>query len=65
MFVLDNVERNRRVGVLVLLLIGVVVGGVFLYSLVGIVGVLWIVVIIKVFMVVVWFFWFVEEEEEV
>jgi len=64
LFALDNVERNRRAGAPVLLLIGAVAGGVFSHSSVGIAGALWTAAIIKAFMVVAWFFWPAEEEEE-
>lgn len=64
LFALENVERNRRAGAPVLLLIGAVAGGVFSHSPVGIAGALWTAAIIKAFMVIAWFFWPSEEEEE-
>ncbi|KAF5680868.1 DUF1275 domain-containing protein [Fusarium heterosporum] len=64
LFALDNVTRNQRVAVPFLLLTGVVAGGLFAQSSVGIAGALWVAAVMKLCMVVAWFLWRAEEETE-
>lgn len=64
LFALDNVERNRRAGAPILLLIGAVAGGLFSHSSVGIQGALWTAAAMKLTMVIMWFFWPAESDEE-
>lgn len=63
LFVLNNAERNRRVGAPVMLLIGALAGGLFAHSDLGIAGALWTASILKALIVLVWVFWPGEEEE--
>ncbi|KAF4978482.1 hypothetical protein FDECE_18208 [Fusarium decemcellulare] len=62
LFALDNVPRNRRAGAPLLLLVGVVFGGLFAQSSIGIAGALWAAAGLKLCMVAAWFMWPVEEE---
>ncbi|KAM0253495.1 hypothetical protein ACHAP5_000524 [Fusarium lateritium] len=64
LFALDNVSRNQRAAAPLLLLFGVVAGGLFAQSSVGIAGALWIAAGLKLCMVVAWFLWRSEEETE-
>jgi hypothetical protein len=57
LFAVHNVERNRRVGAPVLLLIGAVMGGLLAHSAIGTAGVLWIAAGLKFLVVVSWFQW--------
>ena len=63
-FALRNVERNRRGGAPLLLLLGVMMGGLFAHSSVGIAGALWMAAVLKLFAVIAWFFWPAEPEED-
>jgi hypothetical protein len=63
LFARVNVERNRRVGAPVLLLLGAVVGGALAKSAVGTAGVLWIAAGLKFCVAVSWFFWPAAKEE--
>lgn len=63
LFVLHNVERNRRIAAPVLLLIGACFGGLFAHSSVGLAGALWTAVVLKAFAVVAWIFWKSEAED--
>ncbi|KAI5921610.1 hypothetical protein F4810DRAFT_677831 [Camillea tinctor] len=60
---LNNVERNRRVGAPILLLIGAILGGLLAHSSVGTAGVLWLAAVLKLSVVVSWFFWPAEKEQ--
>ncbi|KAF3765638.1 hypothetical protein M406DRAFT_28495, partial [Cryphonectria parasitica EP155] len=57
LFRLANVERNRRVGAPLMLLVGALVGGLFAHSDLGIAGALWTASVLKLLVVVVWVFW--------
>ena len=57
LFGLRNTERNQRAAAPILLLIGVMMGGLFAHSSVGIAGALWMAAALKLFAVVAWFFW--------
>jgi hypothetical protein len=63
-FVLHNVERNRRVVAPLLLLAGAVMGGLFAHSEVGIAGALWTAAVLKAGVVVAWLLWPAERSEE-
>ncbi|CAL3964935.1 unnamed protein product [Diplocarpon coronariae] len=62
LFSFQNVERNRRVGAPVFLLLGAVMGGWLARSSLGAAGVLWIAAALKLIVVVSWFFWPAEKE---
>ncbi|KAF5551758.1 DUF1275 domain-containing protein [Fusarium napiforme] len=64
LFALDNVSRNQRAAAPTLLLVGVIAGGLFAQSSVGIAGALWIAAGLKLCMVIAWFLWRSEEETE-
>lgn len=64
LFKLDNPERNRRLGAPLMLLLGVVSGGLFARSSVGIVGALWTASLLKLMIVFVWIVWPGEEEAD-
>lgn len=64
LFALRNVERNRRAGAPILLLVGAVMGGLFSHSSIGIQGALWTAAAIKFVMVVMWFFWPAELDDD-
>ncbi|KAM5355314.1 hypothetical protein ACJ41O_001960 [Fusarium nematophilum] len=64
LFTLDNVKRNQRVAAPLLLLLGVIAGGLFAQSSIGIAGALWVAAGLKLCMVIAWFLWAAEEEEE-
>ncbi|KAH6642257.1 hypothetical protein C7974DRAFT_98228 [Boeremia exigua] len=64
LFALDNVERNRRIGAPVLLLLGACIGGLWAHSGVGLAGALWTAVGLKLLIVVAWLFWTGEKDEE-
>lgn len=57
LFRLDNVERNRRVGAPLMLLIGALVGGLFAHSGLGVAWALWLAAGLKIGIVVVWIVW--------
>ena len=57
LFVLHNVERNRRMSAPILLLFGAVSGGLLAHSTIGTAGVLWIAAGLKFLVVVSWFLW--------
>jgi len=57
LFVLHNVERNRRMSAPILLLLGAVSGGLLAHSTIGTAGVLWIAAGLKFLVVVSWFLW--------
>ena len=60
----DNVERNRRISAVVLLLCGALLGGTFAQSGVGMAGALWTAVALKVMVVIAWLCWAAEKEDE-
>lgn len=57
LFKFDNVPRNQRALAPLLLLLGVVVGGLFAQSSVGIAGALWAGAGLKMCMVMAWLVW--------
>ncbi|KAL3419312.1 hypothetical protein PVAG01_09534 [Phlyctema vagabunda] len=57
LFAVKNVERNRRVGAPVLLLLGAVIGGILARSAIGTAGVLWIAAALKLGVVISWALW--------
>lgn len=63
LFVWDNVERNRRIGAPVLLLLGACIGGLWAHSGVGLAGALWTAVGLKTLIVIAWIFWTGEKED--
>lgn len=63
LFALVNVERNRRVGAPVLLLLGAICGGLWAHSEVGMRGALWTAVALKALIVVAWETWQADEDE--
>lgn len=64
LFAWDNVERNRRIGAPVLLLVGACMGGLWAHSSVGLAGALWTAVGLKFLIVLAWVFWTGEKDEE-
>ena len=60
----DNVERNRRISAVVLLLCGALLGGTFAHSGVGMAGALWTAVALKLMVVIAWLSWPAEKEDE-
>ncbi|KAF5023115.1 hypothetical protein F66182_4810 [Fusarium sp. NRRL 66182] len=64
LFALENVPRNQRAAAPLLLLTGVIVGGLFAQSSVGIAGALWVAAGLKMCMVIAWFLWPAEEEAD-
>ncbi|KAL4863864.1 hypothetical protein BDV12DRAFT_176947 [Aspergillus spectabilis] len=54
-------EDLKRLGAIVCLILGVVVGGLWAKSSVGIIGALWMVVLGKTLIVLAWLFWRIEE----
>ncbi|KAK3298737.1 uncharacterized protein B0H64DRAFT_81685 [Chaetomium fimeti] len=64
LFKLRNVERNRRTGAPLCLLLGAFVGGQFADSSWGVAGALWAASILKAGVVVVWLLWPAEESGE-
>lgn len=64
LFAWDNVERNRRIGAPLLLLLGACIGGLWAHSGVGLAGALWTAVGLKMLIVVAWVFWTAEKLDE-
>ena len=64
LFARDNVERNRRIGAPLLLLLGACFGGLWAHSGVGLAGALWTAVGLKMMIVIAWIFWTGEKDEE-
>lgn len=64
LFAWDNVERNRRIGAPLLLLLGACIGGLWAHSGVGLAGALWTAVGLKTLIVVAWMFWTGEKNED-
>jgi hypothetical protein len=62
LFAMHNVERNRRTGAPVFLLIGAILGGSLAHSAIGTAGVLWIAAGLKFLVVISWFFWPASED---
>lgn len=60
-----DVEERRRVGAVVCLLLGAVMGGFWARSEVGLMGALWTAVGLKAFIVLAWFFWKEEKRGDV
>jgi len=68
LFALQNVERNRRTGAPLFLLLGAFVGGKFANSSFGVAGALWTATGLKAVAVLVWLVWpaeVVEDSDEV
>ncbi|KAF3050863.1 hypothetical protein E8E11_009964 [Didymella keratinophila] len=63
LFAWDNVERNRRIGAPLLLLLGACIGGLWAHSSVGLAGALWTAVGLKLMIVTAWIFWTGEKDE--
>lgn len=61
---LDNVQRNRRVGGLVFYIIGAVSGGALARSTLGLSGLLWIASAIKLAVVIAWLLWRKDKAKE-
>lgn len=55
--VFRNSEELRRLGAVICLIIGVVLGGLWAHSSVGMMGALWTAVILKTFIVIAWLGW--------
>lgn len=64
LFKMSNVERNRRVGAPLALLVGACMGGVFAHSDVGLAGALWTAAALKLMAVFAWILWKSEKIEE-
>ncbi|KAK4039747.1 hypothetical protein C8A01DRAFT_16327 [Parachaetomium inaequale] len=64
LFALRNVERNRRTGAPVFLLVGAIVGGKLVETSWGVAGVLWAAAVLKAGVVVVWLVWPAEKSVE-
>ncbi|KAF4963804.1 hypothetical protein FSARC_8164 [Fusarium sarcochroum] len=64
LFALENVPRNQRAAAPLLLLLGVVAGGLFAQSSVGIAGALWAAAGLKLCMVIAWLLWPADEETD-
>ncbi|CAG8199351.1 unnamed protein product [Penicillium nalgiovense] len=62
--VVGNVEEMRRIGAVLCLLFGVVLGGLWAHSAVGMMGALWTAAILKSLIVVGWLAWKGKCEEE-
>jgi hypothetical protein len=62
LFAIHNVERNRRVGAPVFLLLGAVLGGLLAHSVISTAGVLWVAAALKLGVAISWFFWPAAEE---
>jgi hypothetical protein len=60
-----DVEEKRRVGAVVCLLLGAVMGGFWARSEVGLKGALWTAVGLKAVIVLAWFFWKEEKRDDV
>lgn len=52
-----NTEQMRRIGAVVFLLIGVVIGGFWAHSDVGMMGALWTAAFLKGLIIIAWIFW--------
>lgn len=57
LFKLSNVERNRRLGAPLALIVGACIGGMFAHSDVGLAGSLWTAAGLKLLAVIAWLFW--------
>ncbi|KAL1795773.1 hypothetical protein ACET3X_005997 [Alternaria dauci] len=57
LFKLSNVERNRRIGAPLMLLLGACIGGLYAHSSVGLAGALWTACGLKLLAVFAWVFW--------
>lgn len=64
LFRLDNVERNRRVGAPLMLLVGALVGGLLVHSGLGVPWALWLAAVLKIGIVAVWVVWPGVESED-
>jgi hypothetical protein len=64
LFKMSNVERNRRLGAPLALVIGACMGGLFAHSDVGLAGSLWTAAGLKLMAVFAWAFWKSEKLEE-
>lgn len=59
-----NTEEKRRFGAVVCLLLGVILGGLWARSSIGMMGALWTAAIFKSFIIVAWSCWKGKDEEE-
>jgi uncharacterized membrane protein YoaK (UPF0700 family) len=64
LFKMSNVERNRRIGAPLALLVGACMGGLFAHSDVGLAGSLWTAAALKLMAVFAWVLWKSEKIEE-
>ncbi|EOA86047.1 hypothetical protein ACJQWK_01646 [Exserohilum turcicum] len=64
LFNMSNVERNRRLGAPLALLIGACAGGLFAHSSVGLAGSLWTAAALKLMAVFAWMLWKSEKVQE-
>jgi uncharacterized membrane protein YoaK (UPF0700 family) len=62
--VFGNAEEMRRMGAVVCLLLGVILGGLWAHSSVGLMGALWTAAFLKAAIVLAWLFWRKEERLE-
>jgi uncharacterized membrane protein YoaK (UPF0700 family) len=62
--VIGHVEEMRRLGAVLCLLFGVILGGLWAHSSVGLMGALWTAAILKGFIVIAWLAWKGKDEEE-
>lgn len=59
-----SLEERRRVGAVVFLLLGAIVGGTWANSSVGLMGALWTAVILKTFIIVTWLVWSEDKSDD-
>ncbi|CDM33205.1 hypothetical protein DTO013E5_5622 [Penicillium roqueforti] len=62
--VVGHTEENRRIGAILCLLLGVVLGGLWAHSSVGMMGALWTAAILKSLIVAAWLAWKGKSEED-
>ncbi|CEJ57883.1 hypothetical protein PMG11_06561 [Penicillium brasilianum] len=55
--VIGNTEEMRRTGAVICLLLGVILGGLWAHSSVGLMGALWTAALLKAAIVLAWLFW--------
>lgn len=55
--VIGNAEEMRRTGAVICLLVGVILGGLWAHSSVGLMGALWTAALLKAAIVLAWLFW--------
>jgi uncharacterized membrane protein YoaK (UPF0700 family) len=62
--VIGHADEMRRLGAVLCLLFGVILGGLWAHSSVGLMGALWTAAILKGFIVIAWLAWKGKDEEE-